>query len=365
MDKLSQGAHEEKGDAGSTVSIKANRFRPRCTAYSGQACQINSTLPLCNELLIDSGLKLRPQRGGWLNLASIPRSRMTRAEPDSYRTTPYLRWLLKTHACISSLQLSDDSLRSHSRIVLRELPDDCRLRNLTLDLFPDGHTDAYLQTHLPRLRNLEALSCSTRRDCTDAMAAVSALLRTTKRLKCLVLRGSFGFTQPPKMLIDALAANSTLKWFDLATYWETNMPPGPLGGIRQEQRFSHESDSFRPRRGSRNAPPGGGPHSQSYPLYARSVECLRRPKNREFYHGVTRKMFQPEEILRWLGTEHVYQGIRGHSDVLRRGIGAELNLGRSHAPIRLVAFHQLDYFLLIATEKQISEEADCHNTSVR
>ncbi|XP_075724194.1 uncharacterized protein LOC142766876 [Rhipicephalus microplus] len=229
MDRLSQGAHEEKGDAGSTVCIKANRFRPQCTAYSGQACQINNSLPLCNELLIDSGLKLRPQRGGWLNLASIPRSRMTRAEPDSYRSTPFLRWLLKTHACISSLQISDDSLTSHSRMVLRELPDDCRLRNLTLDLFPDGHTDAYLQTHLPRLRNLEALSCSTRRDCADAMAAVSALLRTTKRLKCLVLRGSFGFTQPPKMLIDALAANSTLKWFDLATYWETNMPPGPLG----------------------------------------------------------------------------------------------------------------------------------------
>ncbi|XP_075737602.1 uncharacterized protein LOC142777166 [Rhipicephalus microplus] len=229
MDKLSQGAHEEKGNAGSTVCMKANRFRPRCTAYSGQACQINNTLPLCNELLIDSGLKLRPQRGGWLNLASIPRSRMTRAEPDSYRSTPFLRWLLKTHACISSLQISDDSLRSHSRMVLQELPDDCRLKNLKLDLFPDGHTDAYLQTHLPRLRNLEALSCSTRRDCRDAMAAVSALLRTTERLKCLVLRGSFGFTQPPKMLIDALASNSTLKWFDLATYWETTMPPGPLG----------------------------------------------------------------------------------------------------------------------------------------
>ncbi|KAL1448234.1 hypothetical protein MTO96_044117 [Rhipicephalus appendiculatus] len=59
--------------------------------------------------------------------------------------------------------------------------------------------------------------------------AVSALLRTTKRLSCLVFRGSFEFRQPPKTLIDALATNSTLKSFHLATYWDTAEPPGPLG----------------------------------------------------------------------------------------------------------------------------------------
>ncbi|XP_037521821.2 uncharacterized protein LOC119399076 [Rhipicephalus sanguineus] len=83
--------------------------------------------------------------------------------------------------------------------------------------------------HLPRLRSLEVLSCSAGCAGTDAVAGVSALLRTTKSLTCLVFHGSFGFRQPPNALIDALATNSTLKWLDLTTYWETDKPPGPLG----------------------------------------------------------------------------------------------------------------------------------------
>ncbi|KAL1455774.1 hypothetical protein MTO96_027750 [Rhipicephalus appendiculatus] len=230
-DQLSSSAFAERGgDIGASVDCaEMDRCRLPCTAYSDQVCQINNILPLCNELLIDSGLKLWQRRGGSLTLASISRDRMTRAGPDSYRATPFLRWLLKTHICITTLQLSDDTVRSHSKIVLQELPDNSRIKNLTLDLFDDDNTDTHLRRHLPRLRNVEVLSCSAGRACRDAVAAVSALLRTTKRLACLVFSGSFEFGQPPKTLIDALATNSTLKSFHLETYWETAEPPGPLG----------------------------------------------------------------------------------------------------------------------------------------
>ncbi|KAL1462019.1 hypothetical protein MTO96_043269, partial [Rhipicephalus appendiculatus] len=227
--RLSLSASAERGGTGATADCAVDCYRPPCTAYNGQICQINYHLPRCNELLIGSGLKLRQRRGGSLTLASIPRDLMPRPGPDSYTATPFLRWLLKTHICITTLQLSDEPGKSHSKIVLQELPDNSRIKNLTLHLFDEDNTHTNLATHLCRLRSLEELSCSAGRACTDVVAAVSALLRTTKRLTCLVFRRSFGFRQPPKTLIDALAANSTLKWLDLETYWDTAKPPGPLG----------------------------------------------------------------------------------------------------------------------------------------
>ncbi|KAH7943773.1 hypothetical protein HPB52_011415 [Rhipicephalus sanguineus] len=229
-DQLSLSNFAERGDTSATVDrAEADRYRPPCTAHTDQVCQINNCLPHCNELLFDSGLKLRQQRGGSFTLESNHRDLTPRRGPDSYRATPFLRWLLKTHTCITALELSDDSFKSHSKVVLQELPDDSRIKNLTLHLFDDDNTHTYLTMHLPRLRSLEVLSCSAGCAGTDAVAGVSALLRTTKSLTCLVFHGSFGFRQPPNALIDALATNSTLKWLDLTTYWETDKPPGPLG----------------------------------------------------------------------------------------------------------------------------------------
>ncbi|KAL1475830.1 hypothetical protein MTO96_036989 [Rhipicephalus appendiculatus] len=229
-DQLLLSALAEKGDS-IAVTDRGEVYccRPPCTAYNHQACPINNCLANCNEFLFASGLELSVQRGGSLSLASIHGDQTPHPEPESHRQRPYLRWLLKTHACITTLELSDDTDRSHSKIVLQELPDNSRIKNLTLNLFGGHNAHNHLATHLPRLRSLEVLSCYFDYDCRDAVTAVSALLRTTKLLTCLVVHWSCECRQPPRMLIDALAANSTLKWLDLVTAWETTEPPGPLG----------------------------------------------------------------------------------------------------------------------------------------
>ncbi|KAH7944291.1 hypothetical protein HPB52_017984 [Rhipicephalus sanguineus] len=250
--QLALSAFEERGDASAIAGrAEVDRYRPPCTAVNDQVCQLNNCLSYCNKLLFDSGLQLREQRGGSLSLVSIRVNLMPRPGPDSSRATAFLRWLLKTHVCITALELSDDSVKSHSKLVLQELPDNNQTKNLTLHLFDDVstikkftlhlfddvNTHSHLETHLPRLRNLEVLSCSAGRSnfnvvaCprTDVVAAVSALLRTTKCLTSLALHGCFGSRQPPQTLMDALSANSTLKWLDMETEWETAEPPGPLG----------------------------------------------------------------------------------------------------------------------------------------
>ncbi|KAH7943774.1 hypothetical protein HPB52_011416 [Rhipicephalus sanguineus] len=208
-------------------------YRPPCTAYKDQVCQINNFLPNCNELLFDNGLELREQRGGSLSLMSIEISDANLTPtpgPDSYRATPFLRWLLKTHVCISSLELIDDCIRSHSEIIMSELPDHSLLKKLTLTCYEDDAVHTHTATVLPRLRSLEVLNCFFMCRSSDALVgAVSVLLRTTTCLRSLVYHVTDDDSQPPKSFIDALAANSTLKSVELATQWTTAEPPGPLG----------------------------------------------------------------------------------------------------------------------------------------
>ncbi|KAL1477257.1 hypothetical protein MTO96_035882 [Rhipicephalus appendiculatus] len=161
--KLSLASFAKRDNSSAIVERAAvDRYRPVCTSMNDQVCQINNYLPYCNELLFDMGLELREQRGGSLSLVSIDVSLMPSPGPHSYRSTNYLRWLLETHLCVTALELSDDSDKSHSKIVLQELPDNHRLNNLTLQLFRDDKAHTHLTTHLPRLRNLEVLSCSAR-----------------------------------------------------------------------------------------------------------------------------------------------------------------------------------------------------------
>ncbi|KAH7944128.1 hypothetical protein HPB52_016344 [Rhipicephalus sanguineus] len=214
-------------DGGDTRDIVerggVDRYRPPCTAYRDQVCQINNFLPNCNELLFDIGLELREQRGGSLFLTSIEISDANLTPtpgPDSYRATPFLRWLLKTHVCISSLELIDNCLKSHSEIILSELPEHSLLKKLTLTCYEDDAVHTHTATVLPRLRGLEVLNCFIMCRSSDALVgAVSALLRTTTCLRSLVYHATDDDSQPPKSFIDALAANSTLKSLELVTGW--------------------------------------------------------------------------------------------------------------------------------------------------
>ncbi|KAH7944285.1 hypothetical protein HPB52_017937 [Rhipicephalus sanguineus] len=218
-----------------------DHYQPPCTAYRDQVCQINNFLPNCNELLFDIGLELREQRGGSLSLMSIEISDANLTPtpgPDSYRATPFLRWLLQTHVCIRSLELIDNCLKSHSEIILPELPEHSLLKKLTLTFYEYDAVHTHTATVLPRLRGLEVLNCFIMCRSRDALVgAVSALLRTTTCLRSLVYHATDDDSQPPKSFIDALAANSTLKSLELVTGWTTDEPPGHLGEYIKSNRI--------------------------------------------------------------------------------------------------------------------------------
>ncbi|KAH7986485.1 hypothetical protein HPB51_026661 [Rhipicephalus microplus] len=81
---------------------------------------------------------------------------------------------------------------------------------------------------LPRLRCLEDLTLYYSPNTSTFVEAVSELLRTTNCLRFLALHSGYS-GQPLKTLMDALAANSTLKTFKLWANWHAAVPPSALG----------------------------------------------------------------------------------------------------------------------------------------
>ncbi|KAL1478367.1 hypothetical protein MTO96_035065 [Rhipicephalus appendiculatus] len=128
---------------------------------------------------------------------------------------------------------------SHSQVVLPELPENSRLKKLTLHFYRDDAVQTQITTLLTRLRTLGRAEITFIR-CrnTDALVnAVSALLTSTTSLTSLVFEASHHQSQPPKTFIDALVANSTLKSVELTTHWMTAEPPGHLGEYVRSNRL--------------------------------------------------------------------------------------------------------------------------------
>ncbi|KAL1484112.1 hypothetical protein MTO96_050104 [Rhipicephalus appendiculatus] len=145
----------------------AERFRLACAAdkptatLNDEGCPIKDYLHICNELLFHIGLELREQRGGSLSLVSFDATVARVAPPadvDLYRTKTLLRWLIRTHVCITSLVLWGEWVTAHREIVLEELPHNTRLKKLSVR-FPSEHaSQTLIVTLLPRLRFLEELN---------------------------------------------------------------------------------------------------------------------------------------------------------------------------------------------------------------
>ncbi|KAL1472971.1 hypothetical protein MTO96_039030 [Rhipicephalus appendiculatus] len=196
-----------------------------------QGCPIRDCLHICNELLFHIGLELREQRRGLLSLVSFDVTSARVAPPadvDLYRPKAFLRWLIRTHVCITSLVLWGEWVTAHSEIVLEELPDNSRLKKLLVRFPSEDTSQTHIATLLPRLRFLEELILSNSPSTDDFLEAVSELLRTTTCLRSLAFDACCS-GQPPKTLTDAVAANSTLKTFELWANWYAAMPPGTLG----------------------------------------------------------------------------------------------------------------------------------------
>ncbi|KAH7950654.1 hypothetical protein HPB51_028315 [Rhipicephalus microplus] len=160
--QVSPSVFAERGDARALVDCaEDDRYRPVCTSSKDQVCQISNGLPYCNRLLFDIGLELREQRGGSLSLVTIDVNLEPLPGPESCRATPFLRWLLQNHVCITAFDLWNSPSKPHGEIVLQELPENYRIKNLTLQIMEeDGSAHTHVAKHLPRLSSLETLSCS-------------------------------------------------------------------------------------------------------------------------------------------------------------------------------------------------------------
>ncbi|KAH6943309.1 hypothetical protein HPB50_019421 [Hyalomma asiaticum] len=203
-------------------------FGPPCAGPNDQICPIINCLRKFNELLFEIGMQLREQTGGSLSLVCFEPYEVYLLPPTGarlYQANTFLRWLLKTHVCITSLELVDVEVKWNSRIFLEELSDNCRLKKLTLKFYKDDTVKTCIYALLPKLRGLEELSCI----CEGSMMyvledALSALLRNTTCLTSLLLDARVRSGRLRKALIDALSANSTLKTLELFTNWTTAEP---------------------------------------------------------------------------------------------------------------------------------------------
>ncbi|KAL1469686.1 hypothetical protein MTO96_040921 [Rhipicephalus appendiculatus] len=210
-------------------------FPLTCTATlptardNDRICPINDYLPICNELLFNIGIELREQRGGTLSLVCFqPDEPYVSPPPDAdlHRSSIFLRWLLRTHVCITSLTLHYNRATAHGHAVLEELPENTHLQKLRAEFRLEATTRISLATLLPRLRYLKELYCYVS---PSTVSAVSTLLRTATCLTSLCVHACFENSQPPKIFTDALAANRTLKYLEIWTSWNTEEPPGTLG----------------------------------------------------------------------------------------------------------------------------------------
>ncbi|KAL1442635.1 hypothetical protein MTO96_030687 [Rhipicephalus appendiculatus] len=87
----------------------ADCFRLPCTADTPTATLNDQGCPIKDYLHI--GLELREQRGGSLSLVRFDATVARVAPPadvDLYRTKTFLRWLIRTHICITSLVLQGE-----------------------------------------------------------------------------------------------------------------------------------------------------------------------------------------------------------------------------------------------------------------
>ncbi|KAL3255561.1 hypothetical protein MRX96_017459 [Rhipicephalus microplus] len=107
----------EKAHATSIIDrTMAERFHLPCSAdvpnatQNSQMCPIIDYLDICNEILFNVGLEHRERRGGSLSLVSLEETSARVPPPadvDLYKTKTFLRWLIRTHVCFTSLVLRD------------------------------------------------------------------------------------------------------------------------------------------------------------------------------------------------------------------------------------------------------------------
>ncbi|KAH6943308.1 hypothetical protein HPB50_019420 [Hyalomma asiaticum] len=171
-------------------------------------------------MLFNIGMQLQELPGGWLSLVILS-SRGPKikdpSESELHRAREFLRWLLKGHACITSLDIREATVVKRIEIVLQAMREEFKPSALKMALH--GETVlAHITRLLPRFDKVEELHCHYigYSDTTDAfVTALSALLETTTCLRSLTFHGFFLRDRTLKIFTDAVAANTTLKSLDV------------------------------------------------------------------------------------------------------------------------------------------------------
>ncbi|XP_070380131.1 uncharacterized protein [Dermacentor albipictus] len=217
------GGCAESSDTTNSDRGGADPYRPPCTASDDQACRINNYLPFFNEFLFNAYLQLRelPGTHGLLTIASLNECEPNLTCPsdfESHKTSAFLRWLLRTHVCVVGYDLDFLGTVRHGPTFWEIPPQQSTLKRIKLE-FIGGTSDTHFAATLPCLTSLEELECrisGTRTD--DLVTSLATLLPTTSCLTSLKLEKVFLDGELAKRFVDALAANSSLKFLNLSFY---------------------------------------------------------------------------------------------------------------------------------------------------
>lgn len=189
-------------------------FRSPCTAADGRTCQIARYLAAWNEFLSQAHLELRelPTVRWELRLASFDGPHPVDTWQDQlHETATLVYWLLKTHHCVTALEIGPYRLREYEAVLCRCLRERSSVKYLKFR-FPRFQTHRMLCDLITSLENLEEFECTAAEECSEPFLDVlTTLLLTTTSLIVLKIPELRVKTQDAEKLLTALRTNSTLK----------------------------------------------------------------------------------------------------------------------------------------------------------
>ncbi|XP_077491495.1 uncharacterized protein LOC144102087 [Amblyomma americanum] len=193
-------------------------FRSPCTAAEGRTCQIVRYLAAWNEFLSQAHLELSelPTVRWELRLASFDGPHPVDTWQDQlHETATLVYWLLKTHRCVTALEVGPYRLREYEAVLCRCLQERSSVKYLKFR-FPRFQTHTMLCELVTSMESLSEFECTAAEECSEPFLDVlTALLSTTTSLTVLRIPELRMKAQDAEKFLTALQANSTLKELSL------------------------------------------------------------------------------------------------------------------------------------------------------